>query len=161
MGVKTADVKEEDADEVIAINFKGVFLVTKYAIPEMLKSGGGSIICTASECAIHSCSGVSVYSGTKGALLAFSRVVAMEYARQGLRCNTICPALTRTPLHEELQKTNLWNEMQDNLPLGKAAEPEDIADVALFLASDESRYVTGANIMADGGFTVRGLWVQM
>jgi NAD(P)-dependent dehydrogenase (short-subunit alcohol dehydrogenase family) len=159
--IKTADLKEEDADRIIAINLKGVFLVTKYAIPEMIKSGGGSIICTASECAIHSCHGLSIYSATKGAVLSFSRVVAMEYARDGIRCNTICPGLTRTPLHAELQKSSFWEKMKENVPLGKSAEPEDIAYVALFLASDESNFVTGANLMADGGTTVKGVWVPV
>ncbi|MBA7711095.1 2,5-dichloro-2,5-cyclohexadiene-1,4-diol dehydrogenase LinX [subsurface metagenome] len=156
MGIKTADFKEEDADKLIAVNFKGVYLSTKYAIPEIIKSGGGSIISTASECAIHSCSGVAVYSGTKGAVLAFSRVVAMEYVQEGIRANTISPGMTRTPIHADWIGTDRWKAAENNIPLGRACEPEDVAYAALFLASDESKYITAANLMVDAGFTVKG-----
>ena len=157
MGTKTADFKEEDADKIIAVNFKGVYLGTRYAIPEMIKSGGGSIISTASECAIHSCNSLAVYSATKGAVLAFSRVVAIEYAKESIRSNTISPCMTRTPMHASWSGTDAWKAAEKNIPLGKACEPEDIAYAALFLASDESKYITAANLMVDAGFTVRGV----
>lgn len=156
IGFRTADYKEENADKLIAVNFKGVFLGTKYAIPEIIKSGGGSIITTASECAIHACKGGAIYSGTKGAVVAFSRTVAIEYARDGIRANTISPCACRTPMHAELQKTAFWKELEQKIPMGRACEPEDVAYAALFLASDESKFITGINLVVDGGFTIRG-----
>jgi meso-butanediol dehydrogenase/(S,S)-butanediol dehydrogenase/diacetyl reductase len=157
IGINTADSKEEDADKLIAVNLKGTYLVTKYAIPELIKAGGGSIITTASECVIHSCKGASMYAATKGAVLAFSRCVAMEYAKEGIRANTMSPAATRTPMHAELQKTEIWKQLESMIPLGRACEPEDVAYLALFLASDESKFITGANLVIDGGVTVRGI----
>ncbi|MCK9355958.1 MAG: SDR family oxidoreductase, partial [Dehalococcoidia bacterium] len=126
-GVMTADFREEDADRIIAVNFRGVFLGTKYAIPEMIKSGGGSIISTASDTAIHGVLGCSVYSGTKGAVIAFSKSVAMEYARMGIRVNTISPCVVRTPMHASFVDTPGWNATVERIPLGRACEPEDAA----------------------------------
>jgi len=155
----TEDFPEEEAEKLIAVNFKGVFYCTKNAIPEMIKSGGGSIITTGSDSAFVGNRGLAVYSATKGAVLAFSRVVAMEYVSSGIRANTISPGAGKTPMHAELfeQKKDLWREVEEGIPMKRACYPEDIARAALFFASDDSRYITGANLMVDGGWTVRGL----
>ncbi len=157
-GVMTADLKEEDAEKLININFKGVYLGTKYAIPEMIKSGGGSIITTGSDSAFLGNRGLSVYSATKGAVLAFSRVVAMEYVKQGIRANTVSPGAGQTPMHAELidHDKQAWKEVENSIPMGRAAYAEDVAKAALFFASDDSKYITGANLMVDGGWTVKG-----
>jgi meso-butanediol dehydrogenase / (S,S)-butanediol dehydrogenase / diacetyl reductase len=158
-GVYTAELPVEEAERLLAVNVMGVFLGTRYAIPEMLKSGGGSIISTGSDSAFLGNRGLSVYCATKGAVLAFTRVVAMEYARQGIRANTISPGAGKTPMHAELIEGNkeAWRQVEDAIPVGRSCYPEDLARVALFFASDDSKYITGANLMVDGGWTARGL----
>jgi NAD(P)-dependent dehydrogenase (short-subunit alcohol dehydrogenase family) len=158
-GVYAADLPVGEAERLLAVNVMGVFLGTRYAIPEMLKSGGGSIISTGSDSAFLGNRGLSVYCATKGAVLAFSRVVAMEYARQGIRSNTISPGAGKTPMHAELIDGNkeAWRQVEEAIPVGRSCYPEDLARVALFFASDDSKYITGANLMVDGGWTARGL----
>jgi NAD(P)-dependent dehydrogenase (short-subunit alcohol dehydrogenase family) len=153
-----ADYPEEEADRVIAVNFKGVYLGMKYAIPKMIEAGGGSIISTASTCVFNACQGSAVYSGTKGAVYSLSKTVAMEYVQMGIRCNTIGPGPGRTPLHKDFIKANpeAWKTIESAIPMQRATEPEDVANAALFLASDESKYITGQNIMVDGGWGARG-----
>jgi NAD(P)-dependent dehydrogenase (short-subunit alcohol dehydrogenase family) len=158
-GVYTAELPVEGAERLLAVNVMGVFLGTRYAIPEMLKSGGGSIISTGSDSAFLGNRGLSVYCATKGAVLAFSRVVAMEYARQGIRANTISPGAGKTPMHAELIEGNkeAWRQVEEAIPIGRSCYPEDLAKAALFFASDDSKYITGANLMVDGGWSVKGL----
>lgn len=157
--IYTEDFPEDEADRLIAVNFKGVYNCTKYVIPVMIKSGGGSIITTGSDSAFLGNRGFAVYSATKGAVLAFSRVVAMEYAGSGIRANTISPGAGKTPMHAELfeQKKDVWREVEEGIPMKRACYPEDVAKTALFFASDDSKYITGANLMLDGGWTIRGL----
>jgi NAD(P)-dependent dehydrogenase (short-subunit alcohol dehydrogenase family) len=152
----TADFKEEDFDRTMAVNFKGAFLCTKYAIPEMLKSGGGSLIFTSSEAAVQACKGAAVYSASKGAVLSFARSVAMEYCRKGIRSNIISPGPTKTPLVDAVTPPDIDEILAGILPMGRRAVPQDIAYCALFFASDESKYINAANLMADGGYSVRG-----
>lgn len=158
IGYNLADYPEEEADRLIAVNFKGVYLGMKYAIPEMIKAGGGSIISTASTCVFNACQGSAVYSGTKGAVFSLSKTVAMEYVQMGIRSNTIGPGAGRTPLHKDFIMDNpeAWKAIENAIPMQRACEPEDVANAALFLASDESKYITGQNIMVDGGWGARG-----
>lgn len=155
----TADLSVKNAQALLNINVLGVFLGTKYAIPEMIKSGGGSIISTGSDSAFLGNRGLSVYCATKGAVLAFTRVVAMEYAEQGIRANTVSPGAGKTAMHRELfeEKTDVWSQVEEAIPLKRACYPEDLAKAALFFASDDSTYITGANLMVDGGWSVKGL----
>ena len=158
-GVYTAELPVEEAEKLLAVNVMGVFLGTRYAIPEMLKCGGGSIISTGSDSAFLGNRGLSMYCATKGAVLAFSRVVAMEYARQGIRANTISPGAGKTPMHAELIEGNkeAWRQVEEAIPAGRSCYPEDLARAALFFASEDSKYITGANLMVDGGWSVKGL----
>ncbi|MBN2323079.1 MAG: glucose 1-dehydrogenase [Spirochaetes bacterium] len=158
-GVYTEDFPEEEADRLIGVNFMGVFLCTKYALHFMVKSKNGSIITTGSDSAYLGNRGLSVYSATKGAVIAFSRVVAMEYAKKGIRANTISPGAGQTPMHAQLieHDKEAWKKVEEGIPLGRACYPTDVAHAALFFASDDSKYITGANLMVDGGWTVRGL----
>jgi len=158
-GVYTAEIPVEEADRLLAVNVMGVFLGTRYAIPAMLKGGGGSIISTGSDSAFLGNRGLSVYCATKGAVLAFSRVVAMEYARQGIRANTISPGAGKTPMHAELIEGNkeAWRQVEEAIPIGRSCYPDDLAKAALFFASDDSKYITGTNLMVDGGWSVKGL----
>jgi NAD(P)-dependent dehydrogenase (short-subunit alcohol dehydrogenase family) len=158
-GVNTSDYSVRESDRLIDVNFKGVFYGTKYAIPVMIRSGGGSIITTGSDSAFIGNRGLSVYCGTKGAALAFSRAVAMEYVKEGIRVNTISPGAGQTPMHAALIEGDkeAWGKVEEAIPMGRACHPEDLAKAALFFASDDSKYITGANLMVDGGWTVKGL----
>ena len=158
-GIYTADFPDEEVERLIDINFKGVYYCTKYAIPALIKSGGGSIITTGSDSAFLGNRGLAVYSAMKGAVITFSRVVAMEYVKEWIRANTISPGAGQTPMHAELIEHNkeAWKEVENGIPMGRACYPEDVARAALFFASDDSKYITGANLMVDGGWTVRGL----
>ena len=161
MGINVADYPIEEGNRIIDINFKGVWYGIRYAIPEMIRAGGGSIISTASICAFNSCNGAAIYSATKGAVAALSITVANEYARRGIRCNTINPSSARTPLHANFLKSEIgqkvFQTIADQIPMGRTCEPADIAYAALFLASDESKYITGTDLMVDGGWRTRGL----
>jgi NAD(P)-dependent dehydrogenase (short-subunit alcohol dehydrogenase family) len=159
-GLRIVDIKEEDIHRLVEVNYVGVILGTKYAVAEMMNSGGGVILNTASDSAFLGTRGLSVYNGTKGAVLAFSRGVAMDYVRDGIRVNTISPCLTRTPIHDDFltNEKNIakFKDLEEQIPMGRACQPEDIAYAALFLVSDEAKMITGSNLMVDGGFLARG-----
>lgn len=155
----TADFTPSDAEQLTAVNYLGVVYSIKFALPLMLKSGGGSIIATGSDSAYLGHRGLAVYCGTKGAVLAFCRAVAMEYADQKIRVNTVSPGACKTPMHAELIDGNpeAWKQVEAGIPMGRSCYPEDFARTALFFASDDSAYITGANLMVDGGWLAKGL----
>jgi NAD(P)-dependent dehydrogenase (short-subunit alcohol dehydrogenase family) len=157
-GVYLTEFDDAVARRLIDVNFMGVYYPVKHALPEMIRGGGGSIISTGSESAFQGNTGFSVYSATKAAVLAFSRVVAMEYVDRGIRANTVSPGAGRTPMHADLMdgKSDLFERVEQLIPMKRAAEPVDVARAALFFASDDSQYITGTNLMVDGGWTVRG-----
>ena len=156
-GVEVADFTEEDARRLWEINFMGVFLPTKFALPEMVKRGGGSIISTGSESAFRGNGGFCVYGPTKIAVMNFSMVTAMEYAERGIRSNTVSPGAARTPMHNDLYdgKSDLMERVEAMIPLKRAAMPDDVAKAALFYASDDSKYITGTNLVVDGGWLAK------
>jgi len=139
--------------QVIDVNLKGVFLGCKIAIPAMLASGGGAIINTASFVAVMgAATSQSAYTASKGGVLALTREIAVEYARRGIRANALCPGPTRTPLLAELLADDAARERRFvHIPMGRLAEVEEIAAAALFLASDESSFITGTQFLVDGG----------
>jgi len=149
----TAECTEENWEKVIAVNLKGVWLGMKYAIPEMLKIGGGSIINTASQAGERGMPGIPPYTASKGGVLALSRATAMEYAKKNIRVNCINPGCIATPMafgfSEELKK-----RFTAAVPQGRFGEPEEVANAALFLASDESSHITGHALVVDGGMEV-------
>jgi NAD(P)-dependent dehydrogenase (short-subunit alcohol dehydrogenase family) len=157
-GVNLTEFDDGVAERLLSVNIMGVYHPTKAAIPAMVRSGGGSIICTGSESAFQGNTGFAVYSATKAAVLAFMRCVAMEYVGQGIRANAVSPGAGRTPMHSDLLDTGnpLFAAVENLIPMKRAAEPLDIARAALFFASDASQYITGQNLMVDGGWTVRG-----
>jgi NAD(P)-dependent dehydrogenase (short-subunit alcohol dehydrogenase family) len=135
------------------VNLTGIFLTCKHGIRALLASGGGSVVCTASPTGLYGCAaGFDAYSTSKAGVYGLIRVMAADYAKEGIRVNGVMPGYTRTPMttwvtpeeHETLLAT---------IPLGRQGEPEDVAAVMLFLASDEAAYVTGAVWAADGGLT--------
>lgn len=152
-------LEEEILDKVLGINLKGTIWVCKHGIPELLKAGGGSIINISSVCAIASSAGypVPAYSASKGAVVSLTKALGQAYADKNIRANVILPGIIDTlltgPMTEEEKKPAL-----KMIPMHRRAEPEEIARVALFLASEDSSYVTCSEIIADGGtFTFMGI----
>jgi NAD(P)-dependent dehydrogenase (short-subunit alcohol dehydrogenase family) len=143
-------------DRVIAINLTGVFLCCRHAVPLMLDTeGNGSLINIASFVALMGAAAPQIaYTASKGGVLAMTREIAVEYARRGIRANAICPGPIRTPLLEYLiaDESKRRNRL-NHIPAGRFGEPSDIANAALYLASDESDWVTGTDFSVDGGIT--------
>ena len=144
-------------DAVMAVNVRGVFLGCKYAIPAMVANGGGSIINIASFVAILGCSvPQDAYTASKGAVLSLTRSLAVQFGPHGIRTNAICPGPVETPLlmdwlvkDEEAKRIRLARN-----PTGRFGKPEEIVHMAVYLASDESRWTNGASLVVDGGITV-------
>jgi 3-oxoacyl-[acyl-carrier protein] reductase len=153
------ETTEADWDFLFNVNLKGMFFGCKYAIPYMVQQGGGIIINTASELAMIGQPLYSAYCATKGGVLAFTRALAVEWAAKGIRVNALCPGPTQTPMLQaefdlaESPAAEAAVSVQ-SIPVGRLGMPEDIAKVALFLASDEAEFVQGAAIVADGGRTI-------
>lgn len=149
------DTPEETFERVMAVNAKGVFLGCKHGIPALLRAGGGSIVNTASFVAVMGAATSQVaYTASKGAVLAMTREIAIEYARRGIRANALCPGPVNTPLLAQLLSTPEARQRRlVHVPMGRLAEAHEVAKAALFLASDESSYVNGATFLVDGGIT--------
>jgi NAD(P)-dependent dehydrogenase (short-subunit alcohol dehydrogenase family) len=151
------DTDVETWDKVMAVNVRGVYLGCKYAIPAMQASGGGSIINIASFVAILGCSvPQDAYTASKGAVLSLTRSLAVQFGPVGIRTNAICPGPVETPLlmdwlvkDEEAKRIRLARN-----PTGRFGKPEEIVHMAVYLASDESRWTNGASLVVDGGITV-------
>jgi NAD(P)-dependent dehydrogenase (short-subunit alcohol dehydrogenase family) len=156
-------VSEQDAegwDRCIAANLRGVFLSSKYAIPYMLEKGG-SIVHTSSVTGIVGMRNRAAYSATKGAMVALTRNMALDYAAFRIRVNCVCPGFTRTPLIQALlDDPDKAARLTKLHPLGRLGEPEDIASAVLFLASEEASWITGQALAVDGGFSA-GVAVDM
>jgi len=140
--------------QVLDINLKGVFLGCKFAVPAIIAAGGGSIINTSSLAGLLGVGNVHAYTAAKGGVISLTRAVAMSYAKDKVRCNVICPGAVDTPmmahvLHSENQR--LREGFERGHPIGRVGTPEDIAAMALYLASDESSWVTGSVFTIDGG----------
>ena len=146
---------EEIWDFVIDVNLKGVFFGCKYAIPALQRAGGGSIINTASFVAVMGAAAPQIaYTASKGGVLAMTREIAVEFARQNIRANALCPGPVETPLLAELLADPARRQRRlVHIPPGRFARPEEMANAALFLASDESSYVNGSTFLVDGGIT--------
>jgi len=150
------DISLEDWQRVLGINLNGVFHVSKYGIPHLIRRGGGSVINVASTQGWRGFPGWSGYSASKGAIIALSRQVSMEYAGKKVRCNSIAPGAIDTPMNEwvfsqaadPVAERAKWDEQN---PLGRIGLAEDVANAALYLASDESSWVTGICLTVDGG----------
>jgi NAD(P)-dependent dehydrogenase (short-subunit alcohol dehydrogenase family) len=150
------ETSEEEWDRVLNINLKGVFLCSKYAIPEMIRNGGGVIINTASIRGLVGQYHESAYCASKGGIVLLTKAMAIDYGPSNIRVNCICPGVIETPMHLAFLATladpkREEQEMLKKIPLGRMGQPEDVAKVALFLASDESAYLTGLTIPVDGG----------
>ena len=153
------ETAEDTWDEVLDVNLKGIYLASKYAIPEMKKRGGGAIVNLSSVQAFASQRGVAAYTASKGAINALTRAMALDHAEENIRVNAVCPASVETPMlrwSADLFKGNKsvdetleeWGKMH---PLGRMARPEEVAEVISFLASDRASFVTGGDYKVDGG----------
>lgn len=151
------ETTEPNWDRVVAINLKGPFFVAKYGIPYLIRSGGGSIINVGSVAALcGSTVPQDAYASAKGALASLTKSLAVQFARHNIRCNIIHPGFIETSMQApSLRNQGKRKSFEASIPLGRIGHPREIASVALFLASDESSYVTGAEIVADGGFSAQ------
>jgi NAD(P)-dependent dehydrogenase (short-subunit alcohol dehydrogenase family) len=147
------DTEEAVFDLVINVNLKSVFFGCKYGIPAILRSGGGSVINTASFVAVlGAATSQSAYTASKGGVLALTREIAVEFARKGIRANALCPGPVNTPLLQNLLADPKARARRFvHLPMGRLAEAREIGQAALFLATDESSYVNGTTFLVDGG----------
>ena len=159
MPADDASVLETDPeawDRVLAVNAKGVYLCCRHGIPRLLERGGGSVINVSSFVALVGAATSQIaYTASKGAVLSLTRELAVEFARRGVRVNALCPGPVETPLLTRLFEGDpaAYERRRVHLPMGRLATAREIALGALFLASDESSYVTGATFLVDGGLT--------
>ena len=149
----TTKLTEENLDLVLDVNLKGTWLAMKYAIPEMLKVGGGSIINTTSQAATRGNANIPAYTASKGGILALSKCTAVEFADKNIRVNCISPGFVKTHMFLKLldEFPEMGKRVINGTPQRRMAETEEIASVALFLATDESSHVTAVEIPIDGG----------
>jgi len=151
----------EDWDRAYAVNVRGAYLICREVIPSMIERGGGSIILMASVTGILGLPGIAAYSGTKGALISLARAMSTDYAGRGIRVNAVSPGTIDSPmLHEfaaaQSDPVRIRREFDEMHPIGRVGTIEEVASVFVFLASDESSFVTGANYTVDGGLSVKG-----
>jgi NAD(P)-dependent dehydrogenase (short-subunit alcohol dehydrogenase family) len=151
------DTTTEEWDRVMDVNAKGVFLGTKAAIPEMRKAGGGSIVNISSISGMIGQDSIqSVYNASKGAVRLLTKATAIQYAKEGIRANSVHPGSVATLMNAARRADpELYRQSLSRIPLGRVAEPEEIAYAVLYLASDESSFVTGSELVIDGGFTAQ------
>ncbi len=150
------ETSEETFDRVIDVNLKSIFLVCKHGIPKLIEAGGGSVINIASFVALMGCTvPQDAYTASKGGVLSLTRSLAVQYGWQGVRANALCPGPILTPLMETLfASEEEKNKRLNRIPLGRFGRAEDIVNAGIFLASDESSWMTGSQFVVDGGITV-------
>ena len=148
------EISDSQWDEIMDINIRSVFQLTRRVLPAMLSQKYGSIIHISSILGLIAVPQVAAYNVSKGALNQFSRSIAVEYGASGIRSNAICPGLIATDMTADLMKdADLMKEWSKEYPIGRFGKPEDVANACLYLASDESSFVTGITLPVDGGFT--------
>ena len=157
-GIYRIELVEETSvelwDQIMEINSKGVFLGTKHAIPELRKACGGSVINISSTAGLVGSNLAAAYSASKEAVRLFTKATAIQYTQDGIRANSIHPGIIQTDMTAALlADPNHYQERLDRTPLGRIGKPEDVAYGALFLASDESSFMTGSELVIDGGRT--------
>ncbi|TLS35864.1 SDR family NAD(P)-dependent oxidoreductase [Pseudalkalibacillus caeni] len=150
----TTDLPYEEWKKVISINLDGVFLCAKHAIKAMQQSGGGSVINCASILGHVGQAATASYTAAKGGVVNLTRALAVEYAKENIRVNAVCPGYIETPLLNELDEA-MKNHLISLHPMGRLGKPEEIAKAVTFLASEDASFVTGANLLVDGGYTAQ------
>lgn len=147
---KLAEQPLEAVRRTFEINAHAVVATMKHVLPAMVEAGGGSIVNVASNAALHARPGLSPYSASKAATIAYSRTAAREYGRFGVRVNAVCPGGTTTPMMGPIDE-EVAAKLVRTIPLGRFAEPAEVADAIAFLLSDEASYITGTSLVVDGG----------
>ncbi|MFC6038853.1 SDR family NAD(P)-dependent oxidoreductase [Paenisporosarcina macmurdoensis] len=150
----THELSLEDWNKTISVNLSGVFLCAKYALIEMVKQGSGSIVNCASILGHVGQAATASYTAAKGGVVNMTRALAVEYASQGIRVNAVCPGYINTPLLDQLDDATRKHLVSLH-PLGRLGESQEVANAVVFLASDEASFVTGANLLVDGGYTAQ------
>eukprot|EP01114_Cavostelium_apophysatum_P017946 TRINITY_DN5440_c0_g1_i1.p1 TRINITY_DN5440_c0_g1~~TRINITY_DN5440_c0_g1_i1.p1 ORF type:complete len:216 (+),score=34.79 TRINITY_DN5440_c0_g1_i1:199-846(+) len=153
------ELEESMWDAIMDVNLKSIFWMCKYTLPYMIQQKSGSIINNASIQGLSSQKGVSAYAASKGGILAITRQLAVEYGKYSIRVNTVSPGTIMTAL--ALENSKSMQPIIDNTPLRRIGEPSDIASMVAFLASDQSKWVTGQNMVVDGGITIKGGWAEL
>ena len=147
------ETDEQSWDRVMDINLKSVFWLTKHGIPHLKRAGGGSIVLAGSVSALAGFPRAQdAYTAAKGALVSLNKSLAVQFAPDNIRCNIIHPGIVDTPLQAPYLNDDIREEFKSSIPLGRIAQPREVAYAALFLASDEASYITGAEVLVDGGF---------
>ena len=158
-GVRTngsiTEITEEQWDRTIGVNLKGVFVVSRLAIPQIIKRGGGVILNIGARSGMAGQAGRAAYCASKGGMITLTEAMAMDYAREKIRVNCICPGPTRTPMVDTSTPEKLAR-YKTRVPVGRIGEPEDIAHAALYLASDAATMITAAILPVDGGMRLTG-----
>ena len=154
---KTADCTEENWDKTIGVNLKGIWLCMKYEIPEILKQGKGVIINCASVAGLIGFGGLPAYVASKHGIIGLTKTTALEYAKQGLRVNAVCPGVIQTPMIDRItgKIKETIEEFKGLEPIGRFGLPEEIANAVLWMCSDEASFVTGHAMVVDGGFVAQ------
>ena len=158
------DTTEEEWDWVVDVCLKGVFFGCKYSIPHMIKGGGGVIINTASGAGIEGVPRLGAYQAAKGGVVIMSKGIALDFARDKIRCVSICPGVIETPIAENCNQIpagasqQMWARSGSMHPIGRNGKPEEVAALATFLASDQAAFITGVAVPIDGGFNA-GAWI--
>jgi dihydroanticapsin dehydrogenase len=149
------DLSEAEWEEVTSINLKGPFLCSKRVLPEMMRARSGRIINIASVAGVVASPGRAAYCASKAGLLMLTKAMALDYAKYGIRVNAICPGVIATPMTEaSLADPAVRQEKLDKTPIGRLGMPEDIVPAAIYLASEESSFVTGHALIVDGGWSI-------
>ncbi len=154
------ELSEDEWDSVLATNVKGMFTLVKHAVPRMKAQGGGTIVTLGSEMGMVAVPESPAYNASKGAVIMFTKSIAIDLIRYNIRVNSLCPGITRTPLLQaevdnSLDPEKTAAEQASWAPIQRVADPREIAQGALFLASDESSFAVGSCLVLDGGFTAR------
>ncbi len=155
-----ADTSVEEWDRIFAVNVKGVFLLSRAALPALTAAGGGAIVNIGSYDGFVADPGLAAYCATKGAVHALSRAIAVDHGAQNIRCNVICPGWIKTEMMDAFLNSlpdpeTAAGKLDANQPIGRVGQPTDIANMALWLASDEAAFTTGQLFVCDGGLTAR------
>jgi NAD(P)-dependent dehydrogenase (short-subunit alcohol dehydrogenase family) len=153
----TAEGEEDNWDRVLAINLKGIWLCMKHEIPVMLEQGGGAIVNTASVAGLVGFPNISAYNASKGGVIQLTKTAALEYAKDGIRVNAVCPGVIRTPMVERFLGGSAEAESQFVAmePVGRMGLPEEIAEAVIWLCSDAASFVTGHAMVVDGGLVAQ------
>ena len=153
----TAECTEQNWDRTLGVNLKGIWLCMKHEIPAMLKDGGGAIVNCASIAGLVGFAGLPAYVASKHGIVGLTQTASLEYAKEGIRVNAVCPGVIRTPMIDRFTGKDKVVEQQfvDMEPVGRLGEPEEVAEAVVWLCSDAASFVTGASLPVDGGWVAQ------